>query len=342
MLSAPAGFGKTTLARAWLDTHRSEQETLAVAWISLDAGDNDPIRFWRYVITACQRFAVPTPLSTASSSPALIGSAALELLRHVQRFSLNAPGEISFEAMQAELINDLAGISHNCILVLEDYHVVREPIIHETIAALIEHLPPALHVLLLSRGDLPLLLARMRAQGDLLELHAADLRFSLAETRLFLQEALPFPLSEEIVANIQARTEGWIAGLRLLALALQGRADQQACEHFLATFSGRHRHILEYLVGDVLTTQPEPLQMFLLQTSGLTRLSGSLCDTVTGRSDSELLLEQLERMGLFLESLDGSGQWYRYHALFAEAMRHEGRRRLGDEQLRASATRASA
>jgi ATP/maltotriose-dependent transcriptional regulator MalT len=329
MLSAPAGFGKTTLARAWLDTYHLEHGTLPVAWVSLDAGDNDPVRFWRYVITACQRFDMPTP------------SSALALLGHVQRLSLDTSGDISFEAVLTELINHLARLSSNDILVLEDYHVIRAPIIHETVARLIEHLPPAVHVLLISRGDLPLPLARLRAQGDLLELHAADLRFSLAETRLFLQDALPFALSEEMVATIQARTEGWIAGLRLLALALQRRAGQQACEHFLATFTGRHRHILEYLVGDVLTTQPESLQMFLLQTSGLTRLSGSLCDAITGRSDSELLLEQLERMGLFLESLDGSGQWYRYHALFAEAMRHEARRRLGDDLLHASVNKAS-
>ncbi len=333
LLSAPAGFGKTTLMRSWVAQH---QERCALAWLALDAGDNDPVRFWRYVAMACQHF---EGASDSSTPPP--GSSTLELLRHAQGFSLTGPHYLSFETVLTSLINDLARLSRSSVLILEDYHVLTETSIHETMATLIEHLPPTIHVILLSRGDLPLPLARLRAQGELLELRASDLRFTLAETRLFLQLALSSSLSEEMIARLQARTEGWIAGLKLVALALRERTSEQQRLHFLATFGGRYRHILEYLVSDVLNTQPEALQLFLLQTSGLSRLCGSLCNAVTGRNDSDVVLEQLERTGLFLDALDGSGEWYRYHALFAESMQQEVRRRLGEAMLRTCAHQAS-
>src|SRR5258708_4812726 len=247
LLSAPAGFGKTTLVSEWIATRSERHDSPPVAWVSLDAGDNDPVRFWRYVITACQVF------------DAAVGESTLALLHMSRRPSL--------ESELATFINELAQLACRGVLVLEDYHVITAPQIHESMAFLLDHLPATLHPLILTRSDPPLPLARLRAHGDLSELHAADLRFSLQETRPFLMQALPFPLPAEAITRLEARTEGWVAGLRLLALALQGRKDPQDLEHLLATFTGSHRHILEYLVADVLSSQPEPLQEFLLQTS---------------------------------------------------------------------------
>ena len=321
LLSAPAGFGKTTLVSEWIATRGERQDPLPVAWLSLDAGDNDPVRFWRYVIAACQAFQTG------------IGKSALVLL--------HTPRRPSLETVLTTFINELAQLAHRCVLVLEDYHVITSPQIHETMAYLVDHLPATVHLLILTRSDPPLPLARLRAHGDLYELHAADLRFSLAETEIFLRQALPFPLSAEAITRLEARTEGWVTGLRLLALALQGRENTRDLEHMLGTFTGGHRHILEYLVADVLSSQPETLQEFLLQTAFLNRLTGSLCDAVTGRNDSEHMLEQLERANLFLIPLDDTGQWYRYHALFAEAMQHEARSRLGEDYLRTLYDKAS-
>ena len=321
LLSAPAGFGKTTLVSEWIAARSERKDQPPVAWVSLDAGDNDPVRFWRYVITACQVL------------EAAVGESALALLRTARR--------LPFETMLTTLINDLAQLAHRGVLVLEDYHVITSPQIHEAMTYLVDHLPAMLHLLILTRSDPPLSLARLRAHNDLYELHAADLRFSLEETRTFLGQALPFPLSTEAITRLEARTEGWVAGLRLLALALQGRKEPRDLEHVLGNFTGSHRHILEYLVADVLSSQPESLQEFLLKTVFLNRLTGSLCDAVTGRNDSERMLEQLEHANLFLIPLDDSGQWYRYHALFAEAMQQEARRRLGEDYLRSLYDKAS-
>ncbi len=321
LLSAPAGFGKTTLVSEWIAVHSERKDLPPVAWVSLDAGDNDPVRFWRYVITACQVL------------DAAVGESALELLRTSRR--------LPFETLLTTFINDLARLANRGVLVLEDYHITTSSQIHEAVAYLVDHLPATLHLLILTRSDPPLTLARLRAHNDLYELHAADLRFSLEETQTFLGQALPFPLSPEAITRLEARTEGWVAGLRLLTLALQGRKDPRDLERMLVTFTGSHRHILEYLVADVLSSQPESLQDFLLQTVFLNRLTGSLCDTVTGRNDSERMLEQLERANLFLIPLDDAGQWYRYHALFAEAMQQESRRRLGQDYLRSLYDKAS-
>jgi len=321
LLSAPAGFGKTTLVSEWIASRGERQDSPPVAWVSLDGGDNDPARFWRYVITACQVF------------DAAIGDSALALLHTSRRLSL--------EAVLTTFINELAQLAHGGILVLEDYHVITSPQIHETMTYLVDHLPATLHLLMLTRSDPPLPLARLRAHDDLYELHAADMRFSLSETQAFLRQAVAFPISTEVIAHLEARTEGWAVGLRLLALALQGREDSQDIEHMLATFTGSHRHILEYLVADVLSSQPDATQEFLLQTAFLNRLTGSLCDAVTGRNNGESMLEGLERANLFLIPLDDVGQWYRYHALFAEAMQHEARHRFGEDYLRSLYNRAS-
>lgn len=317
LLSAPPGFGKTTLAGQWLTTIQNPR----VAWVSLDTGDNDPVRFWNYVITACQPF-----------DPA-IGRSSLDLLRTSQ--------QPSFEIVLTTFINELAQLPDRSVLVLEDYHVITSGQIHELVTFLLDHLPTSLHLIMITRSDPPLPLARLRASNDLSELRAADLRFSLAETQTFLQEIIQLPLSAQVIERLDARTEGWIAGLRLVALALQRRQERQEIEQFLATFSGSHGHILEYLVEEVLRTQPEPLQEFLLQTTFLSCLTGSLCDAVTGRNDSATLLENLERANLFLSPLDGAGQWYRYHALFAEAMQHYARPRFGEAHLRQLSYQAS-
>ena len=236
--------------------------------------------------------------------------------------------------MLTTFINELTQLSSRGILVLEDYHDITARQVHETVTFLLDHLPATLHLIIITRSDPPLPLARLRARNELSELRAADLRFSLAETETFLQQAIQFPLSSGAITRLDARTEGWVAGLRLVALALQGRQEPQEVEQFLTTFAGSHRHILEYLAAEVLSAQSESLQEFLLQTSFLSRLTGSLCDAVTGRNDSAIILEQLERINLFLVPLDETQQWYRYHALFAEAMHHYARRRFGEACLR--------
>ncbi len=321
LISAPAGFGKTTLLSEWVAARSKGQNRMPVAWVSLDAGDNDPVRFWRYVITACKGF------------DATIGESALAFLR--------SPRHIAFEAMLTALINDLAQFDQRCVLVLEDYHVITSPQIHEAMTYLIDHLPATVHLMMLVRSDPPLPLARLRVHGDLYELHAGDLRFSEEETQTFVGQSLPFALSKDMLARLEARTEGWAAGLRLLALALQGRKEPAELDAFLASFSGSHRHILEYFVADVLASQPATLQEFLLQTVFLQRMTASLCDTVTGRNDSAEMIEQLEHANLFLIPLDSTGEWYRYHALFAEAMQHEARRRLGEDHLQSLYDKAS-
>lgn len=321
LLSAPAGFGKTMLVSEWIASHIAHQDMSPVAWVSLDAGDNDPVRFWRYLLTASQKFQTD------------VGKAALTLLHASQR--------PSFEAVLTAFLNELVRLPVRGVLVLEDYHVITSHQVHETLAFLLDHLPATLHLVIITRSDPPLPLARLRAYDELSELHAADLRFSPAETSSFLQQALPFQLSIEASTHLAMRVEGWVAGLRLVALALQGRQDPQEIEHVLATFRGSHRHILEYLVAEVLAAQPEALQAFLLSTSILSRLTGPLCDAVTGGNHGALLLGQLEQANLFLVALDETGQWYRYHALFAEAMQHEARQRLGEDQLRTLYAKAS-
>jgi len=326
LLSAPAGFGKTTLMSQWI-ANRSEHGHLPpIAWISLDATDNDPVRFWRYVITACQAFQPD------------IGQPALELLSSMPQLPFKLP---PLETVLTMFLNALALHMHSRILVWEDYHVITSPQIHETVTFLLDHLPATLHLVIITRIDPPLPLARLRVQNDLYEVRAGDLRFSPEETAAFLQQTITYPPSVETMEQLEARLEGWAAGLRLLALSLHKCKSQQEIEQSILTFAGSHRPLLEYFVTEVLNAQLEPLQTFLLQTTVLGRLTGSLCDAITGRSDSEQLLETLDRANLFLEPLDGAGQWYRYHALFADAMEQEARHRLGEDALRELSHKAS-
>jgi LuxR family transcriptional regulator, maltose regulon positive regulatory protein len=323
VVSAPAGFGKTMLVSAWIAMRNAHQALPPAAWVALDAGDNDPVRFWRYVITACQTF------------DAAIGRSALALLHGAQ--------QPSWETVLTTFINELAQLPGKGVLVLEDYHVITAPQIHEMVLFLLDHLPTTLHLIMTTRSDPQLPLARLRAQADLNELRAADLRFSLTETQAFFQQVLSRPLAAEMLERLEARTEGWVTGLRLVAITLQGRlaSDPQTMEQLLVTLTGSRGHIFAYFITEVLNAQPASHQEFLLRTSVLSRLTSSLCHAVTDMDDSESILEQLERANLFLMPLDGTGQWYRYHALFAEALHHEARRRLGEERLRALSHRAS-
>jgi LuxR family maltose regulon positive regulatory protein len=308
LVSAPAGFGKTTLVSEWVENVRT-----LYAWVSLDPDDNDPVRFWRYVLTASRAF------------DAEISQPALDLLN----YSPQPP----FEDLLTGFINQAARLESRAVLVLDDYHVITAPPIHETLAFFLENLPPTLHVILVTRSDPPLPLARLRARNELNELRVEDLRFSLAETQAFIEHALPSTLSPEIVTRLAKRTEGWAAGLHLVMLALQRREGQVEIQQFLETFTGSLRPIQEYLVEEVFSVQTEVLQEFLLRTSILSRLTGSLCDAVTGRDDSSVLLTQLERANLFLMPLDSAGHWYRFHSLFAEALQHYAWQRLGEAQL---------
>lgn len=326
LLHAPAGFGKTTLVTQWIAYRQAQAEAYQhspspVAWISLDSGDNDPIRFWSSIIAACQTF------------HAHIGQAALELLSQLS--FKQAP----LETALAALLNDLACSVQERVLVLEEYHLIEHARIHETMAFFIEHLPASLHVVILTRSEPPLPLVRWRARGDLMEVHPPQLRFSLEETATFLQQVIPQAFSEEAVRSLHTHLEGWAAGLRLLALSLQSQMTPQAIEDALMRLNTSsaadrtHRPIQEFFLSEVLSAQPKPLQLFLLQTSILSRLTGSLCDAVTGRQDSAEWLEVAERSGFFLEALDSQGAWYRYHTLFAETMRAEAARRLGEAEL---------
>ena len=301
---APAGYGKTVLLAGWVRRGRHP-----VAWLSLDAGDNDPARFWRHAVAALDRV---RPGISERVGPLL-----------------EPPPPPSFEPLVTALINEVAGqpdADEPLLLVLDDYHVISSPLVHSSLGFLLEHRPPGLHLALTSRSDPPLALARLRARGQLAELRAADLRFTPEEAAALLQQvaAVPggarasAPLPEAVAAALAARTEGWAAGLQLAGLSLRGHND---VDGFVAAFTGSHRYVLDYLAEEVLEQQPGLVRAFLLETSVLERLSGQLCDAVTGRPGSQALLEQAERAGLFVVPLDEVRGWWRYHHLFADLLR---------------------
>jgi LuxR family transcriptional regulator, maltose regulon positive regulatory protein len=294
LISAPAGFGKTTLLAQWIAA-----PGLPVAYLSLEPEDNDPVRFLSYLIAAVQRV------------DAHLGATALA--------RLGTPQPPPPETVMALLSNDLMrSTTGEFALVLDDYHVITAEPIHRALTSLVEHLPPQMHLLIATRADPPLPLARLRARGQLTELRAAELRFGAAEASAFLEEVMGLHLAQEDVTTLQTRTEGWIAGLQLAALSLQGRAN---ASDVLSAFSGSHRFVLDYLSEEVLSRQPAAVQTFLLSTSVLSRLSGSLCDTVTGHGGSQAMLEALEQANLFVAALDDERGWYRYHPLFADLLR---------------------
>jgi ATP/maltotriose-dependent transcriptional regulator MalT len=292
LLAAPAGFGKTVLLSAWARQRQS------VGWVSLDSSDNDPAQLWTYVLAALDRL-----------HPGL-DAKPLSLLQAEQ----SAP----IETVLVALINALGALQQHVTLVLDDYHLIEDLPIHRAMTFLLDHLPPPFHLVIASRSDPPLPLSRLRVRHHLLELRADDLRFTIEEAATFLNEIMGLQLTADHVAALEARTEGWIAGLQLAALSMQGRSDIAG---FVSAFTGSHRYIVDYLTEEVLHQHPEPIRTFLLQTSLLDRLNGSLCEAVTGRQDGQTTLEHLEQANLFLLPLDDERHWYRYHHLFAEALR---------------------
>lgn len=291
LVSAPAGFGKTTLVAEWF------ADGDGTAWLSLDQRDDDPVSFWTYVVAALD-----------AAAPELSSDAAA-LLR--------SPGA-SLDTVVATLINDLETADRDLVLVLDDYHLIDSTEIHESLAFLLEHLPPQIRLVITTRADPPLPLASLRASGDLLEVRAADLRFTPDEAGSYFSEAMDLPLSTGDVEVLDARTEGWIAALQLAALSMQGRDDPSS---FVTEFAGDDRFILDYLADEVLEHQTPEVRDFLLATSILPRLTAPLCAAVTGHDDARAILEHLDRSNLFLVALDDRRTWYRYHHLFGDVLR---------------------
>lgn len=295
LVVAPAGSGKTSLMRSWRRT-RGDRPT---AWVSLDEDDNDPIRFWRYVVAGLET---------------VLGERVSPAREH-----LDGSGRPHPDAVVTTLINILAGQHDDVVLVLDDMHAIEDPAVHESLTFLIERQPPCLRLLIVSRVDPPLPLARWRARGQLAEIRAADLRFTEPEASELLASIVDERLTAEQVAALTERTEGWAAGLLLAALALRGNDDTAA---FLDRFTGSHHFVMTYLLEDVLAHLQEDVQQFLQDTSILGQLSGELCDALTGRDDGERMLRQLTEANMFIQPLDDSGRWYRYHQLFAGMLRH--------------------
>ncbi|MBL8079867.1 MAG: hypothetical protein JNM55_18005 [Anaerolineales bacterium] len=292
LVSAPAGFGKSTLVSEWIESCKRP-----AAWLSLDENDNDSVRFLIYLISALQTI-----------SPGL-GAGILDALQSQQLPSI--------ETIQTTLLNEITAIPEDFALILDDYHLVDSKPIDETLTFLVEHLPPQMHLVITSREDPSLPIPRMRARNQLTEIRAADLRFTSSEAAEFLNQVMNLDLKVEDVAALESRTEGWVAGLQLAALSMRGQQDVSG---FIQAFAGDHRYIVDYLVEEVLRRQPESVRNFLLQTSILERLNGSLCDAVTMQAGSKSKLEQLQRENLFLIPLDDKREWYRYHHLFADVL----------------------
>ena len=296
LVAAPPGFGKSTLLAEWA----SAENAPSVAWLSLDENDNDPARFFTYVAASLQRV-----------EPEL-GSRALAALR--------SPGADLVGVVLPQFLNDLAGLDHDLVLVVEDYHVITNRDVHRTLGYVIERSPNALRLVLSTREDPPLPLGRLRARGELTEVRAADLRFSEEEATAFLIDGLGFDVSADDIGRLQARTEGWPAALYLAALSLRGRPDTS---RLIEAFSGDDRYVVDYLTTEVLARLSPELRTFLLRTSILRRFCGPLCDVIAGRDGSAALLVELERSNLFLVPLDTKREWYRYHHLFGDLLRHE-------------------
>ncbi len=297
LISAPAGFGKTTLLRAWRESLAGKDYPLA--WITLDLDDNDPFRFLLYLVSALQ---------TLRSE---LGESVIAALRSQE------PPAMSI--LLTSLLNELSGLDAPFGLVLDDYHLITARPVHEALRFLLDGMPPQMHLVLLTRADPPLPLARLRARDQVLEIRLPALRFQTEESACFLNEIMELGLSGGDIAALSGRTEGWIAGLQLAAVSLQQQADRHA---FVAAFAGDDRYVMDYLLEEVLQRQSQELQSFLLKTSILERLSGPLCQAVTGQSRSQEILEKLEQVNLFISALDNKRTWYRYHPLFADLLRH--------------------
>ena len=291
LVSAPAGFGKTTLLAEWL----AAAPERSVAWLSLEESDRQPATYWTYVITALQTVAPGVGVG-------------LPLLQS---------GQPSVETVLTAVLNELGTVPDDIYLVLDDYHLVDGPDVQAGMTFLLEHLPPRVHLVVSTREDPALPLARLRARGELVEVRAADLRFTLDEAAAYLNDVTGLDLAASDIATLEGRTEGWVAALQLAALSMQGRDDVAG---FIAGFAGDDRYIVDYLVDEVLGRQPAHARSFLVQTSVLDRLSGPLCDAVTGQHGGKAMLESLDRANLFVVPLDDRRRWYRYHHLFADVL----------------------
>lgn len=296
LISAPAGSGKTTLLGEW---RAQAGQNVPVAWLSLDPEDNEPLRFLTYFSVALD-----------SASPSLTGPV-LSLLQSAE------PPALDF--IVTTLLECLGALRTEVVLAFDDYHLITNILIHDFINRLLSHLPPALHLVILTRADPPLPLARLRVRNELVEIRATDLRFSVEEAAGFLSQTMGLSLSPGQVAALELRTEGWIAGLQLAALSMQGSED---VSDFISSFTGSHHYIVDYLIEEVLNSQPEALRDFLLKTSILERMNAPLCNALTGNSDGQSRLEELERANLFVVALDNERLWYRYHHLFADILQN--------------------
>ena len=295
LISAPAGYGKSSLVSEW-----AQKNPLSITWLTLDHLDNDLTRFVNYFIAAFKRFQ-PT-----------FGDTILSLL--------DRPQTPSSQNLLSGLVNEMNGLKEEHVLVLDDFHVITNRAINQVIKYLVENLPPKTHLMVLTRSDPPLPLSRLRASGQLVEIRLDDLKFSTTETQTFFKDIMKIDMSGTDIAAFEERTEGWIAGLQLVALAMQG-LDPQQITKFSTAFSGSHFYIVDYLVEEVLNRQPQAIRDFLLRTSILDQMTATLCDQMTGRDDSQVILERLEQENLFLIPLDNKRQWYRYHHLFADVLR---------------------
>jgi LuxR family maltose regulon positive regulatory protein len=341
LLSAPAGFGKTTLVSEWLRAWGTRDcASSQVAWVSLDKGDNDPTRFWTYALAALR--GIPCLCEAG------VGASALSMLQ--------SPQPPPVETLLTDLVNDIVEVTSrvspqeswsaaipvaakehrapSLILALDDLHMIDNSQVYDGLGFLLDNLPPLMHVVIATRSDPPLPLSRLRGRGQLTELTAAELRFTPEEAAAFLNQVMRLGLSAEDVAVLEERTEGWIVGLQMAAHALSGARSaggQEAPQvsEFIADFAGSHRYVLDYLTDEVLLQEPEEVQSFLLQTSILERMSGSLCDAVTGREDGQEMLERLDADNLFMVPLDAERQWYRHHGLFVELLRKRLARHAG-------------
>jgi LuxR family maltose regulon positive regulatory protein len=308
LISAPAGFGKTTLVTEWLDhvqadASKQNQAQIKIAWLSLESSDNELSRFLTYIIAA---------LRQREESDASNWEKVLNLLQ--------SPQPAPIEVILISLINEISEANEQIILVLDDYHLITSQSIHDALTFLLQHLPKSMHLVIATREDPLLPLAALRAKNQLAELRAADLRFTQAETAEFINHVMALDVSKEEIASLEDRTEGWITGLQLAAISMQGVEDTS---NFVTSFTGSHRYILDYLIEEVLKRQTKTIRMFLYQTAVLDRLTGSLCDAMTGQKNGRQTLEYLDKSNLFIVALDEERRWYRYHHLFADLLRKQ-------------------
>jgi LuxR family transcriptional regulator, maltose regulon positive regulatory protein len=318
VVTAPTGFGKTTLVSMWIASRQ-----FGSAWVTLDENDNDSARFWTYVISA---------LRTLDSA---VGKTTLSMLMASQ--------PPSFQTLLTPLINDIVQLNGPCVLVLEDYHSITSKEIMDGVSFLLQHVPESLHLTLITRTELDLPLPLLRVRDELIEINTADLRFDQEETESFLHTVIPVELPSQLAHQLLQKTEGWVAGLRLVAMSLQHEDRATEVENLIRSFSGRDRYIADYLLKEVFDSQSEAVQSFLLNTCFFSRLTSSLCDAITETSNSGSMLEQIERDNLFITQLEHRGDqtWYRYNPMFAESIQYLARQRLGDVKITSLFEKAS-